>query len=199
MRRSRPRAPGSAAQPASWPWVSATARLTPALRSAGVIRPSGAAAPNKTVSQPCSPAMAAARRDTAGTGSISEVGCLITGNGCNASNSAAPFQAGAYTVTVPAGSPVASACTNDWMPPRRGGKSLVTIRVRGTGRVYSCSGARARSGSGAGQAFGLLLLVLAVDQRPAGQDRRERVGDQLGADQRDPRRRRGHDRGADRG
>src|ERR1700761_7805230 len=99
--------------------------------------------------------MATARRDTAGTGSISEVGCLITGNGCRASNSAAPFQAGAYTVTVPAGSPVASACTNDWMPPRRGGKSLVTIRVRGTGRVYkggwSCSGAIV----GATQATGL--------------------------------------------
>ena len=133
MRRSRLRAPGSAAQPASWPCVSATARRTPALRSAGVMRPSGAAAPNTTVSQSCSLAMAAARRDTAGTGSISEVGCLITGNGCRASNSAAPFQAGAYTVTVPAGSPVASACTNDWMPPRRGGKSLVTISVRGTG------------------------------------------------------------------
>ena len=60
----------------------------------------------------------------------------MTGNGCRASNSAAPFQAGAYTVTVPAGSRVASACTNDWMPPRRGGKSLVTISVRRTGRVY---------------------------------------------------------------
>ena len=97
------------------------------------MRPSGAAAPNTAVSQSCSLAMAAARRDTAGTGSISEVGCLITGNGCRASNSAAPFQAGAYTVTVPAGSPVASACTNDWTPPRRGGKSLVMISVRGTG------------------------------------------------------------------
>src|SRR5215472_15325909 len=206
MRRSRPRAPGSAAQPASWPWVSATARLTPVLRSAGVIRPSGAAAPNRTVSQPCSLAMAAARRDTAGTGSISEVGCLITGNGCRASNSAAPFQAGAYTVTVPAGSPTASACTNDWMPPRRGGKSLVTIRVRGTGRVYKDGRSRSGFGGGAGtgassgtrQAFGLLPLVLAVGQRPAGQADRERVGDQLGADQRDPRRRRRHDRDPDR-
>ena len=97
------------------------------------MRPSGAAAPNRTVSQPCSRAMATARRETAGTGSMSEVGCLMTGNGCRASNSAAPFQAGAYTVTVPAGSRVTSACTNDWMPPRRGGKSLVTISVRGTG------------------------------------------------------------------
>ena len=32
---------------------------------------------------------------SAGTGSISDVGCLITGNGCRASNSAAPSQAGA--------------------------------------------------------------------------------------------------------
>ena len=37
----------------------------------------------------------AARRATDGTGSISEVGCLITGNGCRASNAAAPSQDGA--------------------------------------------------------------------------------------------------------
>ena len=117
MRRSSPRAPGSAAQPASWPCVSATARPTPARRSAGVMRPSGAAAPNRTASQPCSRAMATARRDTPGTGSMSEVGCRMTGKGCRASNSAAPFQAGAYTVTVPSGSRVARACTNDWIPP----------------------------------------------------------------------------------
>src|SRR6185437_14062155 len=190
-----------------------TARRTPALRSAGVIRPSGAAAPNTTVSQSCSLAMATARRDTAGTGSISEVGCLITGNGCRASNSAAPFQAGAYTVTVPAGSPVASACTNDWMPPRRGGKSLVTISVRGTGGVYrrgrSRSGVGAGGGVGicigvcvgvgAGQAFGLLLLVLAVGERPGGQGHGEHVGDQLGADQGDPGRRGDYDRDPDGG
>src|SRR5215472_18393785 len=105
--------------------------------------------------------MAAARRDTAGTGSISEVGCLITGNGCNASNSAAPFQAGAYTVTVPAGSRVASACTNDWMPPRRGGKSLVTISVRDTGRVYraGCPGPEYR---GDGAAPGLSAVLDSV-------------------------------------
>src|SRR5207247_10894104 len=105
----------------------------PGTGTAGVVRPAGAPGTTKPASQSCALAMAAARRDTAGTGSISEVGCLTTGNGCRASNSTAPFQAGAYTVTVPAGSPVASACTNDWMPPRRGGKSLVTIRVRGTG------------------------------------------------------------------
>ena len=117
MRRSMVRATGRAAQPASWPWVSATARLTPARRSAGVIRPSGAAAPNRTVSQSCSQAMAAARRETDGTGSMSDVGWRITGNGCLASNSAAPSQAGAYTTTVPGGSRVASPCTNDWIPP----------------------------------------------------------------------------------
>src|SRR5580693_5464607 len=129
MRRSRPRATGRAAQPASWPWVSATARVTPAWRSAGVIRPSGAAAPNRTVSQPCSRAMAAARRETDGTGNMSDVGWRITGNGCLASNSVAPSQAGAYTTTVSGGSRVASPCTKDWMPPCRGGKSLVTINV----------------------------------------------------------------------
>ena len=48
---------------------------------------------------------------------MSEVGWRITGKGCRASNSAAPVQAGAYTVTEPGGSRVAIACTNDWMPP----------------------------------------------------------------------------------
>jgi hypothetical protein len=95
MRRSSWRAAGSAAQPASWPWVRATARRTPARRRAGASSPSGAAAPNMTESQPCSRAMAAARRATDGTGSMSEPGWRITGKGCSASNSAAPSQAGA--------------------------------------------------------------------------------------------------------
>jgi hypothetical protein len=60
---------------------------------------------------------------------MSEVGWRITRMGWRASNSAAPSQDGAYTVTVPGGSRDASACTNDWMPPGRGGKSLVTTRV----------------------------------------------------------------------
>ena len=125
------RAPGSAAQPASWPWVTATIRRAPAARSAGASRPSGAAAPNSTRSQPCSVSARTARARTVGTGSISEVGCRSTGNGCCRSNSAAPAQAGAYTTTPSAGSRVASAWMNDWMPPARGGKSLVTIRTLG--------------------------------------------------------------------
>src|SRR4029078_10587752 len=91
-----------------------------------------------------------ARRDTAGSGSISEGGGLITGDGCPAADSAAPLQAGADTLTVPAGSRVASACTNDWMPPRRGGKSLVTISVRGTGRGYRGWGPRSGASTCAG-------------------------------------------------
>ena len=94
IRRSRDRAPGSAAQPASCPWVIATIRRAPARRSAGASSPSGAAAPNSTVSQPCSARIPAARRATDGTGSISEPGCRTTGKGCRASNSAAPSQAG---------------------------------------------------------------------------------------------------------
>ena len=74
MRRRRLRAPGSTAQPASWPWVMATIRLAPALRSEGASRPSGAAAPNSTVSQPEDFRIRAARLATVGTGSISEVG-----------------------------------------------------------------------------------------------------------------------------
>ena len=93
--RSSERAPGSAAQPASCPWVSATIRRAPARRRAGASSPSGAAAPNSTVSQPCSASSLAARPETDGTGSISEPGCRITGKGCRASNPAAPSQAGA--------------------------------------------------------------------------------------------------------
>ncbi len=95
MRRSSIRAPGSAAQPASCPWVSATIRRAPARRSTGASSPSGAAAPNSTVSQPRPDSSAAARRPTDGTGSISEVGCRTTVNGCRASNLAAPGHAGA--------------------------------------------------------------------------------------------------------
>ena len=73
----------------------ATTRRAPARRSDGASSPSGAAAPNSTVSQSCSARIRAARRATDGTGSISEVGCLITGNGCRASNSAAPSHDGA--------------------------------------------------------------------------------------------------------
>ena len=102
-------------------------------RRAGASNPSGAAAPNSTVSQSFSRRILIARRETDGSGSISEPGCRITWNGCRASNSAAPVQAGAYTVTAAGGMLAASACTNDWIPPLRGGKSFVTIRTFGIG------------------------------------------------------------------
>ena len=95
MRRSRLRAPGSTAQPASCPWVMATSRRAPARRSEGASRPSGAAAPNSTVSQPSRSSSRAARRATDGTGSIRDVGWRSTGNGWAASKPAAPSQAGA--------------------------------------------------------------------------------------------------------
>ena len=95
IRRSSERAAGRAAQPASWPWVSATTRRAPARRSDGASSPSGAAAPNSTVSQSYSASTLAARRATVGTGSISEVRCRTTGKGCWASNRAAPSHAGA--------------------------------------------------------------------------------------------------------
>ena len=75
--------------------------------------------------------MPAARRATDGTGSISDVGWRTTGNGCLASNSAAPAQAGAYTLTLCGGSRSARACTKNWIPPALGGKSLVTMRTFG--------------------------------------------------------------------
>src|SRR5215467_5626960 len=61
-------------------------RWTPALRSLGASKPSGAAAPNSTVSQPSRSMMRSARCATEGTGSISEVGWRTTGKGSSASN-----------------------------------------------------------------------------------------------------------------
>ena len=95
MRRSSCLAPGSAAQPASCPWVIAMARRTPALRSTGVISPSGAEAPKMTTSARRDLASSAARRRTPGPPIISEVGCLTTSNGCAASNAASPSHLGA--------------------------------------------------------------------------------------------------------
>src|SRR5690606_29862842 len=129
MRLSRRRATGSDAHPASCPWVTPTNRPAPRRRSAGASRPSGAAAPNTTESQPSARSTSPARRRTPGSGSISDPGCRTTGNGCAASNSAAPFQSGAYTTTEPGGRRSARPCTKAWIPPGRGGKSLVTNRV----------------------------------------------------------------------
>ena len=96
MRCSSCRATGSAAQPASWPCVIAMAlvMLLPR-RSAGVIKPSGAAAPKTTVSASTRLAISMARRVTPGVGIISDVGCRTTSNGWRASNPAAPSHRGA--------------------------------------------------------------------------------------------------------
>src|SRR3982074_2394925 len=52
----------------------------------------------------------------------------------SASNSSQPFHFGAYTVSVWSSlertSCPTSSCRYDWIPPRRGGKSLVTSRTR---------------------------------------------------------------------
>ncbi|GAA3421378.1 hypothetical protein GCM10018952_67800 [Streptosporangium vulgare] len=86
---------GIPAQPASWPWVTMTTRRTPASRIRGASSPSGAAAPKTTVSHPNSATSPAARRATAGVGSISEVGCRTTGYGWRRSKAALPTHRGA--------------------------------------------------------------------------------------------------------
>ncbi len=68
---------------------------TPARRSAGVIRPSGAAAPKMTTSAFRDRASSAARWVTLGPPIISDVGCRTTSNGCLVSNSGAPSHFGA--------------------------------------------------------------------------------------------------------
>jgi hypothetical protein len=57
------------------------ARSIPARRSAGVIKPSGAAAPKMTTSARRDRASSAARLVTPGEGIISDVGCRTTSNG----------------------------------------------------------------------------------------------------------------------
>lgn len=81
IRRRSCCAPGRTAQPASWPWVSATNRSTPRRRRAGASSPSGAAAPKSTEVQRSARATSTARRSTPGSGSISDVGWRTTGNG----------------------------------------------------------------------------------------------------------------------
>src|SRR5215831_17309074 len=146
----------------------ATSRRAPARRSEGASRPSGAAAPNRTVSQPSRPSRRAARRATAGPGSIRDVGWRSTGNGWATSNPAAPSQAGAYTVTLPSGSRAARAWTKDWIPPARGGKSLVTIRTFGIAlpRVAGTSGAQAQPTRGPATVTGASLVLPSPCGRP---------------------------------
>jgi hypothetical protein len=75
--------------------VIAIARAMPTRRRAGVISPSGAAAPKMTTSARRDRTSSAARRVTLGPPIISDVGCRTTSNGWRASNSAAPSHFGA--------------------------------------------------------------------------------------------------------
>ena len=132
IRRSSCREAGSWAQAASCPWVIPSSRSAPAFRRAGAISPSGAAAPNHTEPQPSDARIPAARRVTRGVGSSIVVRSRTTWNGCSASKratSAPSRQVEAYTTICSAGMRTAMLCTNVWIPPGRGGKSLVTISV----------------------------------------------------------------------
>ena len=83
-RPSRPRARGSARRPAR----------TPACRSAGREQPERRGRPEPGPRRSRARARSRrARRATPGVGSITEVGCRTTGNGCSASNAAAPGHA----------------------------------------------------------------------------------------------------------
>ena len=78
MRRSTDRATGSIDQPTSWPCVLASTRVAPACRARRASSASGAAAPNQTVSMPCSPISRRIRASTVGPGSISVPGWRTT-------------------------------------------------------------------------------------------------------------------------
>jgi hypothetical protein len=80
-------------------------------------------------------ARATVRRRTSGTGSIVLPGWRTTRNGWAASKAAAPGQAGAYTTTWSAGSRLTRLWQYCWIPPDRGGKSLVTSS-RFTARAF---------------------------------------------------------------
>ncbi len=129
---------------------------------------SGAAAPNHTAVARWSRAARTTRAVAAGVGTSSPVGCRVTGNGWTASNPSAPGDVEAYTASSPGAataSRTARLCTNDWMPPWRGGKSLVTISVRRT-RTSSPRAAR-RWSVAAGQPMCVaptkLLIIAEID------------------------------------
>ncbi|GGW87974.1 hypothetical protein GCM10010341_05750 [Streptomyces noursei] len=128
--RSSERAPGVRAHQTSWPCVVATILATPASRrSRAAISPSGAAAPNHTLSHAYRWARAAARDVMRGVGSIIGAGSRITGKGSAASWAGAPGSDDVETTTASCGKRVAMAWTKVSIPPWRGGKSLVTISV----------------------------------------------------------------------
>ena len=129
------RASGTRPTATSTPWVKPT-QGTPVAR---VIRPasspSGNAAPKQITSGRTSRARAAVRRRTSGTGSMVLPGWRTTRNGWAASNASAPGHAGAYTATWSGGSRLTRLWQYCWIPPDRGGKSLVTSS-RFTARAF---------------------------------------------------------------
>ena len=92
-------------------------------------------------------AIATDRRVIAGVGTMSRAGSRITGKPRPASNAASPGCRAVCTTTDSGGIRLTIASTNDSMPPTRGGKSLVTTRVRPVtepppGRAPRCGPAR---------------------------------------------------------
>ena len=119
----------------STPWVKPTQGTPVARVSRPASSPSGKAAPKQITSGRTSLARATVRRRTSGTGSIVLPGWRTTRNGWAASKAAAPGQAGAYTTTRSAGSRLTRLWQYCWIPPDRGGKSLVTSS-RFTARAF---------------------------------------------------------------
>ncbi len=135
IRRSRLRAAGSWAHPASWPCVVATSRCAPARRSAGAIRPSGRPPePHRRASVLPQQSGRAARSPRGGQqhrGPVAYDGELLLGVEGGG-------RLGALAATLPGGGvddqPLRIQTQRHivqerLVPPGRGGKSLVTMRV----------------------------------------------------------------------
>jgi hypothetical protein len=119
----------------STPWVKPTQGTPVARVRRPASSPSGNAAPKQITVRPHLRGQGDRPAQDVGRGSMSAPGWRTTRNGWAASNAAAPGQAGAYTTTRSGGSRRTRLWQYCWIPPDRGGKSLVTSS-RFTARAF---------------------------------------------------------------
>ena len=134
MRRNAVRASGSIDQPTSWPCVLAITRRAPASRASGAISASGAAAPNHTVSTSW---RSTSRRIRVGDRRLGQHQRARMPHHLIAARPGRTHRSPSTWARTPSacGRPASTRWLTksrryDWMPPRRGGKSLVTSRTR---------------------------------------------------------------------
>ena len=130
MRCSTCRLPGSATQPVSWPCVAPTRWRAPAARSRGRAARAAPRPRRRRVSQPYLPSevdRGAGRRPRRQQHARRRPDHRVGQRGVVLGR---PRRVEASTTTESGGRRSSSAATKVWMPPCRGGKSLVTTSVR---------------------------------------------------------------------